>query len=63
MTGKSAPVAGENRAKIYRRLLENYEEWTELMNALKKEERDLRRDFSRVADKAKMQKVMRRLHG
>ncbi len=48
--------------EVYDRLMENYKEWRELMDLLKKEERDLRREFLRFADQAKIQKVMKSLH-
>lgn len=63
MANKQAKsTAQPNRAEIYRRLLDNYNEWRGLMGLLKKDEQDLRRDFLRMADQAKIQKVIRRLH-
>lgn len=51
------------RADIYKKLLENYEEWHSLMNLLEAEEKELHREFLRIVDKAKLDKVMRRIGG
>ena len=49
------------RADVYKKILKNYDEWHALMVLLEAEEKELHREFLRIIDKKKLEKVMRRI--
>jgi DNA topoisomerase VI subunit B len=49
------------RADVYKKILKNYDEWHSLMVLLEAEEKELHREFLRIIDKEKLEKVMRRI--
>lgn len=49
------------KADAYRKLLEKYKEWSLLLSELEKQEKELKKDFMKAADKAKMQNVLNKI--
>ena len=54
-------MASKSGAAAYAKLKKDYDEWNSLMNRLEKDELNLKREFSKISDKAKMEKIKKKI--